>query len=160
MGWGGALSVASALRWIFDVVAFALTLASYFKVQSVKAAEKRMRHTLLNRMASQQFSGLAARAESLTLSVRSREWKRGAQEAVQLKGELTSAESSWKKEKLIAADESDRLKVAIREVELILQVMPIEPHDVTGEQTQAMMAGCDFLLRVVNEIAGRLKYPD
>jgi hypothetical protein len=89
------LSLGSVLRWLLDIVALALTVASYFKVQSAQAAEKRTRQTLLNRMASQQFSTLASRTESLTLSVRSRDWKRSAQEAVGLKAELASASGSW-----------------------------------------------------------------
>lgn len=146
----------SVLRWLFDLVAFAITVASYLKMQSVKAAERRTRQNLLNRMASQQFNTLASRTESLTLSVRSRDWKRSAQEAVGLRAELASASGSWMN--LIKPSERDKLQVGLKETDALLQALPVDAQEVGVEQVQAMMARCYFILQVVNEIAGRLRY--
>jgi len=155
-------NVGSLLRWVFDIVAFAVavatSVASYFKIERVKTAEKRTRQSLLNRMASQQFDALASRTESLTLSVRSKDWKRSAQEAVGLKAELASASGSWLS--LLKPNERDKLEVTIEKTDALLQALPLEQCELGPEQVQAMTAQCHFLLQVMNEIAGRLKYLD
>lgn len=59
---------------------------------------------------------------------------------------------------LLRPSERDKLQVGIRELDAVLHALPVEQHDVAAEKAQMMMGSCHFLVEVVNEIAGRLKY--
>ena len=56
--------------------------------------------------------------------------------------------------------ERDRLEVASKEFRALIEMIPVEEQEMAAEKIQQMMALCNFLIEVVGEIAGRLKYTE
>lgn len=158
-GWTAAatvMSFASILRWFFDIFAFVATMASYFKMQTARAAESAARQKLLRRLAWEQFAEMARQSRSLALNVRSGDWRGAAEIATSLQGSLAEASGSWRS--LLTDTERDKLKVASRETEVLLRSMPSGSGNVEAGLHQAMSDRCSFLVQALGTIQGRLKY--
>jgi len=150
------MSYMSILHWFLDIVAFVVTVASYFKMRSAKAAENAVRQKLLKRLAWEHFAEMARQSGTLTRNVRAADWPSATAIAESLAGSLAQAEGSWRN--LLTDTERDKLKTASRETQMLLRAMPLGGSAIEPKAHEEMSERCDFLLQALGAIEGRLKY--
>jgi len=107
-------------------------------------------------MAAEDFDAMARGAAELMPLIKSREWSRIAEIATEIRSALASASGAWPD--LLTPLEKDKLGVASKAIESLIETTPGEDGADGVEKTQGMMAQCNFVINVVGEIAGRLKY--
>ena len=101
---------------------------------------------------------MARSAAHLTSLIRSSNWERSAEIATALRGGLARAVGSWPN--LVQGIEKDKIEVASNDLNSLIEMIPVDEQTVEVEKTRAMMAQCNFVIDVVAEIAGQLKYLD
>ena len=144
--WSLVLNVASILVAVYSLI----------KMQSARQAARVARQKLLNQRAVEDFEEIARGAGALSRSVRSQDWRHGAELATDLRVSLARANGSWPG--LLKGLEKDKLEVAAKGIQFLTARIPAEGQPLDGEAIPQMIEQCNFVIDVVAEIAGRLKY--
>lgn len=90
------------------------------------------------------------------MSVRNQDWRHGAELATALRISLARANGSWPD--LLKGLEKDKLEVAANESRSLIGIIPVDERVIGAEVMQQMIEKCNFVIDIVAEIAGRLKY--
>ena len=143
---------------VLNIGALLVAVYSVLKMRTARQAEQVARQKLLNQRAAEEFDEMARSAAHLTSLIRSSNWERSAEIATALRGGLARAVGSWPN--LVQGIEKDKIEVASNDLNSLIEMIPVDEQTVEVEKTRAMMAQCNFVIDVVAEIAGQLKYLD
>lgn len=146
LDWSLVLNLASILVAVYSLI----------KMQSARQAARVARQKLLNQRAVEEFDEMARGAASLSMVIRNQEWRQCAELSTALRISLARANGSWPD--LLKGLEKDKLEVAAKGIQSLTARIPAEGRPLEGEVTQQMIEQCNFVIDVVAEIAGRLKY--
>jgi len=146
------------LRTLLELFGALVALYSLVKNFRQNKAIRAARGRLLNQRAAEDFHDMASTSASLETMIRSRQWPRAAELAIELRGSLTRAYGYWSK--LLLGEESANLLATAEQVKSLLDSFPLDEREVNDEELLRMTTVCDVLILAVNPIAGRLKYID
>ena len=153
LDWRDAATIVSLL---VTVVSLFVALRSEGKKRTALKAEKAAHQKLLNRLAAENFGEMARAALDLAAIVRSVDWNRTAELATALRGDLSQALGAWSK--ILDPSEKDKLRVASATVKALIEMIPATGENIEPARRQEMQSTCSFVIEVVSEVAGRLKY--
>ena len=117
------------------------------------------RQELLLQRATEDFHAIVEKAEQLSTAVTSTNWNSAKELLLPLKRQLSEANGSF--QKLLEGIDMDKLDVAIRAVKILVRAIhdvSVPGEAVAVETVQSMIAQCDRIADLVDEIYGRLKY--
>jgi hypothetical protein len=126
---------------------------------SAQQAASDARQELLLQRATEDFRAIVEKAEQLTGAVTSTDWKIAKEVLLPLKRQLSEANGSF--QKLLKGIDMDKLDVAIGAAKILVkavQEIPANQAAVAPATVQVMIAQCDRIADLVDEIYGRLKY--
>jgi len=140
---------------VLNVASILVAVCSLIKMQSARQAARVARQKLLNQRAVEEFDDMARGAANLSMVIRNQEWRQCAELSTALRVSLARANGSWPD--LVKGLEKDKLEVAAKGIQFLTARVPAQgPLD--DELLQQMIEQCYFVIDVVAEIAGRLKY--
>ena len=146
LDWGLVLNLASVMVAVYSLI----------KLRSARQAARVARQKLLNQRATEEFDEMARGAANLSGLIRNQEWRRCAELSIALRISLARANGSWPG--LLKGLEKDKLEVAAKGIQFLTARIPAEGRPLDGEAMPQMIEQCNFVIDVVAEIAGRLKY--
>ena len=159
MNWFASLDwrdVVTIVSLLVTLVSLFVAIRSHSRMKTAREAEKSARQKLLNRLAAENFGDMARAALDLAAIVRSADWKRTADHSTALRGNLSQALGAWSK--ILDPSEMDRLQVASTTIRALIELIPGTGENIEQPRQQQILSQCDFVIEVVYEVAGRLKY--
>jgi hypothetical protein len=146
------------LGWLASVRGVRLSVEASAREKTAQQAATAARQELLLQRAAEDFRAIVEDVEHLTGAVTSTDWANAKQLLLPLKRKLSEANGSF--QKLLKGIDMDKLDVAIRAVKILVTTVQNLPagQAVAAESVSAMIAECDRIADLVDEIYGRLKY--
>jgi len=155
MDWMLVLSIASLLIGVLGVV---IGIYGLRKAKTAGQAARVARQALLNQRAAEDFQEMTRTAISLASSIRTSNWDRTAELATDLRSDIAEALGAWSR--ILKSIEKDKFQVASASMKSLIELLPGHQGDIQTERQQAILSQCDFVIEVVSEVAGRLKYEE
>jgi hypothetical protein len=153
--------VVGVLGWLASVRGVRLSIEAGARERSAQQAAIAARQELLLQRAAEDFRAIVENVERLTSAVTLSEWKSVQALLLPLKRQLSEANGSF--QKILKGIDMDKLDVAIVSVKRLAKAAQEFPtHEgapaVPAETVQLMIAECDRIGELVDQIYGRLKY--
>jgi hypothetical protein len=149
--------VVGILGWLASRRGLRESIEARARERTAQQAASAARQDLLLQRATEDFRAIVEKAEQLTGAVTSMDWESVKDLLLPLKRQLSEANGSF--QKLLKGIDMDKLDVAIRAAKILVKaVQEVPAGEVAAETVQAMIAECDRIADLVDEIYGRLKY--
>lgn len=153
--------VVGVLGWLASVRGEKLAIEAGARERSAQQAARAARQELLLQRAAEDFRTIVESVEHLTRAVTSSDWKDAQARLVPLKRQLSEANGSF--QRILKGIDMDKLDVAVAAVRRLVKAAQEFPTRegapaVPPETVQFMIAECDRIGELVDEIYGRLKY--